>query len=70
MEKISKSVRPMTAFMLVSSSGYPMPCSGSMWATGVRQWADKEWEAQGGYETAKKQGWRVRKVLVTDGRFD
>jgi hypothetical protein len=62
--KKPEEVKPMTAFMLVNSMGYPMPCSGSLWATGVRQWADREYQSDGGYEAAKKHGWRVRKVRI------
>jgi hypothetical protein len=59
-ESVMKSIR---AFMLVNKMGYPMPCSGSLWATGVRQWADKEYGGDG-YESAKAHGWRVKKVMI------
>lgn len=61
------SVRKMHAFILTNRNGWAIPGSTNYTATQVRVWADKNFRPDG-YDTAKKEGWRVRKILITDAR--
>jgi hypothetical protein len=67
-EILMPEVRPQIAFTLVNSKGWVIPSSTNYLASQVRQWADKNWGFAGGYDGAKKEGWRVRKVVVSGFR--
>lgn len=60
------AVRPIRAFILTNRNGWAIPSSTNYTATQVRIWADKNWDFNGGYEAAKKEGWRVRKIWIVD----
>ena len=59
-------MREQFAFALVDRRGWILEPSVRMYAYQVREWADQNWDGDGGYETAKKSGWRVRRVFLRE----
>jgi hypothetical protein len=60
-----RAMRTRLVFVLVSDTGWPVPQSANWYAKGVRAWADENWRGDGGYECAKRQGFRVQKAYLT-----